>query len=141
MSPVAPEVLDPTSTYLHLPEGPGVRAIPVTDDFWSTIDERAALHRGRLVTSFDQSADWTVWEMHPEDDEIIVQVSGETTFHVDVRWCRDEGPGLPGSGRPGAARRVAHGRRPTARSAPGDHLGRGDGTPAPLTGARLHSSV
>jgi mannose-6-phosphate isomerase-like protein (cupin superfamily) len=92
----APEALDPTSTYLHLPEGPGVRAIPVTEDFWSTIDEQADLRRGRLVTSFDQAADWTVWEMHPEDEEIIVQVSGETTFHLDVDGVVTQVPTGPG---------------------------------------------
>jgi mannose-6-phosphate isomerase-like protein (cupin superfamily) len=80
----AAEALDPTATYLYLHEGPGVTRLPVTDDFWTTLDERTDLHRGRLVTSFEQTADWTVWEMHPEDDEIIVQMSGSTTFHLDL---------------------------------------------------------
>ena len=76
-------MVDLTTTYLHLGEGPEVRAIPVTDDFWPTIDQRADLQRGRLITSFAQDADWTVWEMHPEGDEVIVVLSGSVTFHLD----------------------------------------------------------
>lgn len=75
--------IDFTSTYLHLEDGPPVRQIPVTDDFWPTIDSRADLHRGRLITSFEQDADWTVWEMHPEGDEVIVLLRGAMTFHLD----------------------------------------------------------
>jgi len=76
-------MLDLTATYLHLGEGPEVRAIPVTDDFWPTIDQRTELQRGRLITSFAHDADWTVWEMHPEGDEVIVVLSGSVTFHLD----------------------------------------------------------
>jgi mannose-6-phosphate isomerase-like protein (cupin superfamily) len=75
--------LDLTSTYLHLGTGPSVTPIPVTDDFWPTIDQRTELHRGRLVTSFEHDADWTVWEMHPEGDEVIVVQRGSVTFHLD----------------------------------------------------------
>ena len=60
-----------------------MRAIPVTDDFWPTIDQRTDLQRGRLITSFVHDADWTVWEMHPEGDEVIVVLSGSVTFHFD----------------------------------------------------------
>jgi len=75
--------MDLRTTYVHLGEGPEVRAIPVTDDFWPTIDQRADLQRGRLITSFAHDADWTVWEMHPEGDEVIVVLSGSVTFHLD----------------------------------------------------------
>jgi mannose-6-phosphate isomerase-like protein (cupin superfamily) len=76
-------VIDLTSTYLHLGVGSEVRQIPVTDDFWPTIDQRADLQRGRLITSFAHDADWDVWEMHPEGDEVIVVLTGSVTFHLD----------------------------------------------------------
>jgi mannose-6-phosphate isomerase-like protein (cupin superfamily) len=76
-------VIDLAATYVHLGEGPEVRAIPVTDDFWPTIDQRTDLQRGRLITSFTHDADWAVWEMHPEGDEVIVVQSGSVVFHLD----------------------------------------------------------
>jgi mannose-6-phosphate isomerase-like protein (cupin superfamily) len=75
--------LDLTSTYLHLGEGPDVTVVPVTPDFWPTIDDRTDLQRGRLVTSFVHDGDWDVWEMHPVGDEVIVVLGGSTTFHLD----------------------------------------------------------
>lgn len=74
---------DPATTYLHLGTGPEVDVIPVTDDFWATIDSRPGLHTGRLVTGMTNDADWTVWEMHPEGDELIVVTSGAVRFHLD----------------------------------------------------------
>jgi mannose-6-phosphate isomerase-like protein (cupin superfamily) len=74
---------DPTRTYLHLGTGPEVTLLPVTDDFWSTLDDRTELHTGRLVTGMTNDADWTVWEMHPAGDELIVVTSGAVRFHLD----------------------------------------------------------
>jgi mannose-6-phosphate isomerase-like protein (cupin superfamily) len=74
---------DPATTYLHLGIGPDVTLLPVTDDFWSTLDERADLHTGRLVTGFVHEADWSVWERHPVGDELIVVTSGSVRFHLD----------------------------------------------------------
>lgn len=74
---------DPRSTYLHLGVGPDTRLIDVTPDFWDTIDDRTDLHTGRLVTGMDMDTDWTVWEMHPSGDELIVATSGTVRFHLD----------------------------------------------------------
>lgn len=74
---------DPASTYLHLGEGPDIAVIPVTPDFWATIDQRTDLHTGRLITGFSMSDDWDVWEMHPAGDEVIVVTEGEVRFHLD----------------------------------------------------------
>lgn len=74
---------DPATTYLHLGTGPEVEVIPVTDDFWATIDARPGLHTGRLVTGMTNDADWTVWEMHPAGDELIVVTAGAVRFHLD----------------------------------------------------------
>jgi mannose-6-phosphate isomerase-like protein (cupin superfamily) len=76
-------VIDPTTTYLHFGEGPEVRREPVTPDFWSAIGARDDLDRGRLLTSFPQDSDWTVWERHPAGDELVYLVDGTATVHLD----------------------------------------------------------
>jgi mannose-6-phosphate isomerase-like protein (cupin superfamily) len=81
--------LDPVDTYLHLGEGPEVTLLAGGDAFWTTVDERAELHRGRLVCSFAQDADWTSWEMHPAGDEVVMLLAGAGTLHLDV----DDGGG------------------------------------------------
>jgi hypothetical protein len=45
--------------------------VPVTGDFWATIDRRTDLHGGRLVTvsHFRDQRDWPHAEMHPAGDE------------------------------------------------------------------------
>ncbi len=35
---------------------------------------------GRLVSLYDFTADWDVWEMHPLGDEVVVCLSGELTL-------------------------------------------------------------
>jgi mannose-6-phosphate isomerase-like protein (cupin superfamily) len=76
-------VHDLTSTYVHLGVGPDVGIIPVGDDFWSTLDDRPELHTGRLVTSMRNDADWTVWEMHPTGDELVIVLDGAVRFHLE----------------------------------------------------------
>jgi mannose-6-phosphate isomerase-like protein (cupin superfamily) len=75
--------LDARTTYVHLGEGPEVTLLPVTDDFWSTIADRTDLEGGRLVTSFDQTEDWKVWEMHPGGDELVYVLAGSVRFHLE----------------------------------------------------------
>jgi len=41
---------------------------------------------GRLVSLYDFTSDWDVWEMHPRGDEVVVCLSGELTLI-------QEGPG------------------------------------------------
>jgi len=76
--------LDPTTTYVHLGEGPEVQVLPVTEDFWPTIGERVELQRGRLVTAFDQDRDWTTWEMHPDGDEIVLALRGALALRLEA---------------------------------------------------------
>ncbi len=69
---------DPLRTYVHLPDGPDATLVPVTDDFWQTMDRRTELHEGRLLTAtrFQTAADWPHWERHPAGDEIVCLLSG-----------------------------------------------------------------
>jgi mannose-6-phosphate isomerase-like protein (cupin superfamily) len=77
------DALDPATTFVHLGTGPGVALVPVGPDFWATLDQRADLQDGRLITCFDQSGDWDVWERHPAGDEVIHVLGGSCTFHLD----------------------------------------------------------
>lgn len=78
------EPLHPDRTYAHLGVGPTVTRVDVTPEFWPTIDDRTELHTGRLITSFEMSSDWDVWEMHPVGDEVIMVTEGEVRFHLDA---------------------------------------------------------
>jgi mannose-6-phosphate isomerase-like protein (cupin superfamily) len=78
-----PDSFDLDRTYLHLTDGASVAPLPVGPDFWATIDQRADLHGGRLVTLSRMSASWPHWEMHPEGDEVVYQLSGATDLVLD----------------------------------------------------------
>ena len=69
--------------FLHLTDGAEVTPVPVGPDFWATIDRRTDLHDGRLVTLGRATAEWTHWEMHPEGDEVVYQLSGATDLVLD----------------------------------------------------------
>lgn len=74
---------DLATTYLHLRDGGRTDEIAVDESFWSSIHERADLHEGRLMCVFPTEASWSVWEMHPEGDELVYLLSGSATFVLD----------------------------------------------------------
>jgi hypothetical protein len=78
-----PDTFDLDRVYLHLRDGPDVTPLAGGPEFWQTIDKRTDIHGGRLVTMSRMSADWTHWEMHPEGDEIVYQLSGATDLVLD----------------------------------------------------------
>jgi len=69
---------DPVRTYVHLTDdGEGATPIPVTDDFWQTIETRSRLHEGRLLTAYHfQAGRWDHWERHPAGDEVVCLLAG-----------------------------------------------------------------
>ena len=72
------EPFDVLDTYAHLPDGPAVTLVPVSPDFWQTIDRRTDLHGGRLMTAtrFEEAGAWDHWERHPAGDELVILLSG-----------------------------------------------------------------
>lgn len=72
-------------SFAHLCEDGGVMPVALNDDFWS--DGVNALPPGRLISQFRTDADWTVFEMHPDGDEWIYQLSGAIVLILDT----DEG--------------------------------------------------
>lgn len=68
--------------YAHLCDDGPVMPITVGPDFWQS--QIGALPPGRLISMFHSAGDWTVWEMHPQGDEWILQLSGSMTLILDM---------------------------------------------------------
>jgi len=68
--------------YAHLCDDGSVLPIAVGPDFWQS--QIGALPPGRLISMFHSGEDWTVWEMHPQGDEWILQLSGSMTLILDM---------------------------------------------------------
>ena len=76
--------LDLSKTYLHLIGETVAQPVEVTPDFWPTLGQRTELHAHRLMMRFDFSGDWPTWEIHPDGDEVVVQLTGEMTLILDL---------------------------------------------------------
>lgn len=74
------------STYVHLDAETSAQLIPVDDSFWDELiaGERRELERGRLVTQFDFSSDWSSWEMHPNGDELVILLEGDAELLLEL---------------------------------------------------------
>ena len=73
-----------SETYLHLTGETEATPIEVTPDFWPMLGQRPHLLALRLMMRFDFSGDWPTWEIHPEGDEVVVQLTGEMTLILDL---------------------------------------------------------
>lgn len=73
------------AAYAHLLEDGAVAEIDVDEEFWTS--GVAALPPGRLVSAFENDADWTMWERHPAGDEFVMLLSGR------MRMILEEGDG------------------------------------------------
>jgi oxalate decarboxylase/phosphoglucose isomerase-like protein (cupin superfamily) len=79
---------DLETTYLSLDGEGHVTPLPVGPNFWKTIGENKAI-RGALVTVGAGDGDWTHWEIHPQGDEVLVLLEGQTRI-VFERSSGDE---------------------------------------------------
>lgn len=78
------EPLDPTTTFLALEPAGGARPIEVGPSFWDdVVAGRRTDMDGLVVSAYDYTANWS-WERHPSGDEVVVQLSGTTTFVLEV---------------------------------------------------------
>jgi mannose-6-phosphate isomerase-like protein (cupin superfamily) len=75
---------DLRATYLQLSDGGAVTAHRVTEEFWHTVEDDSALQGGRLAGVIRQGADWQVWEMHPDGDEVLYLVSGAMDLILEL---------------------------------------------------------
>lgn len=69
---------------VHLGLGAKASAQPASTgmEWYEAYGQRTAADgaEGRLVSMYDFTADWDVWEMHPAGDEVVVCLSGELTL-------------------------------------------------------------
>jgi len=76
--------IDLRKTYLHLVDETNATPVPVDAEFWPKIGERTHLQAHRLLMRFDFTEDWNVWEIHPNGDEVVIQLTGEMTLILDL---------------------------------------------------------
>ena len=76
---------DLASTFVRLGNDARVEPLAVDGKFWDRLarGELGNFHREYLVASHSFEADWPVWEMHPEGDELVCVLSGEVTFVLE----------------------------------------------------------
>jgi hypothetical protein len=74
--------LDLSSTYLRLRFDASVEPLTVDDTFWQRITsgQLGDFHNEFLIACGSCDADWPMWEMHPNGDEIVCLLSGSVTF-------------------------------------------------------------
>jgi mannose-6-phosphate isomerase-like protein (cupin superfamily) len=73
----------------HLGLGAKVERLDAIDGTPSWYERYGAAHasdgvEGRLVSMYDFTESWTIWEVHPEGDELVVCVSGRMTLHQEI---------------------------------------------------------
>ena len=78
------EPLDPTATFLALEPSGAARPVAVDATFW---DDVMAGRRhdmdGLTASAYDYGESWS-WERHPAGDEVVVQLTGRTTFVLEL---------------------------------------------------------
>jgi mannose-6-phosphate isomerase-like protein (cupin superfamily) len=72
------------ATYVQLTDDGRAATILVEADFWTRLDERPALHAGRLLCAFDVArGEGDHSEMHPAGDEILICIAGVIEIVID----------------------------------------------------------
>lgn len=60
-------------------------ALEVHSNFFKELNHRTDGFKGHLLMSaFSFESDWETWELHPMGDEVVVLLSGEATFILDI---------------------------------------------------------
>ncbi|MGQ2943823.1 MAG: cupin domain-containing protein [Blastomonas fulva] len=73
---------------VHLGLGAKAITLPPMDgaaEWYQDYEARTASDgiEGRLVTQFTFDAPWTMWEMHPAGDEVVLCTAGRMTLHQE----------------------------------------------------------
>lgn len=78
-------VIDPTETYLSTTPDGDLRTHTGGPQFWAQPEAAlTALGRDWLVSEFTFDANWSVWEMHPEGDELVYVLAGHVTLVLEL---------------------------------------------------------
>jgi mannose-6-phosphate isomerase-like protein (cupin superfamily) len=75
----------PGKHYVHLGPDGASTTVAGGEAFWSlppaTLER---LGQGWLVSEFECAADWTMWEVHPQGDELAYLLSGQVTIVLET---------------------------------------------------------
>ena len=74
------------STFLRLRNNVSIEPLPVDDTFWQKImtGQLGNFHNEYLVVMHAFDADWPMWEMHPNGDEVVFLLSGSLQFILET---------------------------------------------------------
>ncbi len=77
--------LDFSSTFLRLRGDASIEPLTVDNAFWQRLasGQLGTFHNEFLVASSSFEADWPMWEMHPNGDEVVCLLSGSVTFLLE----------------------------------------------------------
>ncbi len=77
--------LDFSSTFLRLRGDASIEPLAVDNTFWQRLasGQLGTFHNEFLVASSSFEADWPMWEMHPNGDEVVCLLSGSVTFLLE----------------------------------------------------------
>jgi mannose-6-phosphate isomerase-like protein (cupin superfamily) len=79
--PIDPGPHDLTSERLILDASQNAIAKAVTQSFYAELgDDFGSFHGHVLISQHSFSEPWPTWEIHPEGDEIVYLLSGDTDF-------------------------------------------------------------
>ena len=81
-----PAGLDIGTTFLRLRGDGSVEPLPAGDDFWTRLmgGKLGDFHHEYLVTTARYDADWPGWEVHPLGEEIVLLLSGDVNFVLEL---------------------------------------------------------
>ena len=73
------------NTFSIIKPDQSVETIDVSPTMYQQLDENFNQFKGhQLVSLYEFNDDWSSWEVHPKGDEIVVLLSGEITFVLDI---------------------------------------------------------
>jgi len=90
---VTGEVFDLSKFPAHLGLGAHVERLAAFDGTPAWYERYGDAHdddgrEGRLVSMHTFDSSWTIWEMHPNGDELVLCVDGEITLHQEIHGER-----------------------------------------------------
>ncbi|MCJ8519084.1 mannose-6-phosphate isomerase-like protein (cupin superfamily) [Pseudorhizobium tarimense] len=87
MTYLAADPFELSNNRIHMEEGPRMRPLAVTADFWERLADDPQLTGGRLLSFYSANEPGDVhpdvWEMHPEGDELLIVCSGALDLELE----------------------------------------------------------
>lgn len=78
------QLFNVSSTYIVMDSDGSAIPIPVSNTFFEDLDRQFGDFKGkRLISHFTFDQDWGSWEMHPDGDEFVCLLSGQTELILE----------------------------------------------------------